>query len=363
MGETVDGLIILGVLFFNATVGAYQEGRAQNTLLALKRFSVTNALVLRGGREMLIDEAEVVPGDVIVLREGDKVPGDARVVTSNNLTLDEAALTGESAAVGKTVDTLPEENLQTGDQKNMVFKGTYVVAGNGTVVVTATGLKSVLGKIAKEIEGVDTEIPLKANVRYLSGAIVAVVVAVCMVLFLAGVGTGREAVEMFAVVVSLAVSIIPEGLPIVMTLVLATGVNRMSKRQVLVKKLHAVEALGQARVIAVDKTGTLTKNEISVQKVYTGGQVFNIEGDGYTPVGKVYLEEREVDPGKQEGLATWFWTRNPNRGSHPGIQQMRDWQYLPKDLVFLKTWRIGGGLGSRRYLLTTETNITRRRTK
>src|SRR3989338_9349479 len=295
MKEFIDGSIILFVLFFNAIVGTIQEGKAQNTLLALKKFTETNTKVLRDGKELVIPDYEVVPGDVVILQEGDKVPADARIIESNNLTVNEAAMTGESQPVNKFDEVFSATNLQTADQKNMVFKGTNIVAGNGKAVVIATGLETVLGKISKEIAVINTEIPLKANIRYLTRLIIATVATICTSIFILGIFLGHSVREMFATVVSLAVSIIPEGLPIVMTLVLATGVWRMSKRNALVKKLQAVEALGQARVIAVDKTGTLTKNELVVRQVWTAEKLFDVSGVGYEPIGNITFGNNIVD--------------------------------------------------------------------
>jgi len=294
MGETIDGSIILAVLIFNAVVGAIQEGRAQNTLLALKKFVETNATVLRDGKEIIISDTGVVPGDIIILQEGEKVPADARVILSQNLKVDEAALTGESEPVHKIADTL-DSDTSVQDKRNMIFKGTHIVAGNGSAVVTGTALDTLAGKIAKEISTVESEIPLKANIRYLSRFIIATVAVIGVSIFIIGVSSGKTVVEMFTTVVSLSVSIIPEGLPIVMTLVLASGVWRMSKRNALVKKLQAVEALGQASVIAVDKTGTITKNEMVIQKVYIDGKTFDIGGIGYEPKGEIFLEKAVVD--------------------------------------------------------------------
>ena len=295
MGETIDGSIILAVLLFNAIVGTIQEGRAQNTLLALKKFVETRATVLRDGKEFIILDTEVVPGDIIILQEGEKVPADARVITAANLKIDEAALTGESELVHKIADTLGRDDLPTADQKNMIFKGTHILAGNGRAIVVATGILTVIGKISKEIAAIDTEIPLKTNIRYLSRLIVITVASISTLLFLLGIISGKSVKEMFTTVVSLSVSIIPEGLPIVMTLVLATGVWRMSKRNVLVKKLQAVEALGQASIIAVDKTGTITKNEMVIQKVYLDGKFFEVGGVGYEPKGEIQLNGSVID--------------------------------------------------------------------
>ena len=302
MREFIDASIILVTLFFNAIVGTIQEGKARDTLTALKKFSETETKVLRNGEEAVIPDYEVVPGDIVILEEGDKVPADARIINSHNITVDESALTGESVPVHKFAEALKKENLETSEQNNMVFKGTSIVAGNGEAVVVSTGVSTVLGEISREISVIDTEIPLKANIRYLTRAIIIAVFTICGSIFFLGLYFGNSVRQMFATVVSLAVSIVPEGLPIVMTLVLATGVWRMSKRNALVKKLQAVEALGQAKVIAVDKTGTLTKNEVVLQKLYVNSKVFSVSGDGYEPFGEVFLQDELIDPKRHHDL-------------------------------------------------------------
>lgn len=296
MGEIVDGSIILAVLIFNAIVGSIQEGKAQNTLLALKKFVETKATVLREEIEFIVSDREVVPGDVVILQEGEKIPADARIIVSHNLKVDEAALTGESEPAHKISEPLGKSDLPAAEQKNMVFKGTNIVAGNGRAIVAATGVNTVIGKIAKQIAAIDTEIPLKTNIRYLSRVIIIVVAVISASIFSYGIFLGHSLKTMFATVVSLSVSVIPEGLPIVITLVLATGVWRMSKRNALVKKLQAVEALGQARVIAVDKTGTITKNELVVQQVYIDNKFFEVGGIGYEPKGDIKFEGEIIDP-------------------------------------------------------------------
>jgi Ca2+-transporting ATPase len=296
MREIVDGSIILAVLLFNAIVGTIQEGRAQNTLLALKKFVETKATVLRDGKELIIPDAEVAPGDILILQEGEKVAADARIILSRNLKVDESALTGESEPVHKIANVLEKAGLPIQEQENMIFKATHIVSGNGKAIVVATGLNTAVGKIAKEIAAFDTEIPLKTNIRYLSRLIIIAAASISALLFLFGIVSGKSVKEMFTTVVALSVSIIPEGLPIVMTLVLATGVWRMSKRNALAKKLQAVEALGQARIIAVDKTGTVTKNELVIQKVYADGKMFEVGGIGYEPKGEIRLEKNIIDP-------------------------------------------------------------------
>jgi Ca2+-transporting ATPase len=296
MGEVVDAVVIMVVLVFNAIVGTIQEGKAQNTLLALKQFAETAATVMRDGKEMVIRDIEVVPGDIIILQEGEKIPADARIIFANTLKIDEASLTGESEPVSKTDAILPIDSLPVVDQKNMVFKGTNILSGNGTAIVVSTGLTTEIGKIAKKIAAVDTEIPLKADIRYLSRLIIIAVFLISIFLIIVGMLYGNSLAEMFTTAVALAISIIPEGLPIVVTLVLATGVWRMSKRNALVKRLQAVEALGQTKIIAVDKTGTLTRNEMVVQQVYVDGKIFKITGNGYEPTGEISLNGKNTDP-------------------------------------------------------------------
>lgn len=300
LGEVADASIILFVLMFNAVVGTIQEGRAQNTLRALKQYVETTAAVIRDGVEMSISDYEVVRGDILLLREGEKVASDARVIVSNGMKADEASLTGESEPVSKITGALNESATSgagrpVAEQKNMVFKGTNIVIGNGQAVVVATGIRTIIGAIAKDISTIDTEIPLTASIRHLSHAVIGVVAGTCAILFVLGLLRGEDTITIFTTAVSLAVSIIPEGLPIVLTLVLATGVWRMSKRSALVKKMQAVEALGQARIIAVDKTGTITKNELVIREVWTNGKTFSIGGVGYEPKGTVMTGDSVVD--------------------------------------------------------------------
>ena len=301
IGEMVDGSIILAVLLFNAIVGTIQEGKAQNTLLALKKFVETKATVLRNDKEVIISDTELVPGDILILHEGEKIPADARVMLSHNLKVDEAALTGESKPVHKT-NECEAAGETVGQYKNMVYKGTNIVAGNGRAVVITTGSQTTIGAIASKIALVNTEIPLKGNIRYLSRLIIATIAIVSIVIFTLGIAVGKPVKDMFTTVVSLSVSIVPEGLPIVVTLILAMGVWRMSKRNALVKKLQAVEALGQASIIAVDKTGTITKNELVIQKVYVGETIFDIGGVGYESKGNISLSGRVIDAANHPDL-------------------------------------------------------------
>ena len=292
-GEAVDGFIIISVLLFNAIIGTIQEGKARNILLALKKISKTQATVLRDGKEMVVSDENVVVGDIVILREGEKVPADAKIVSSNSLQINESSLTGESLPVHKT---------EGDSDKNAVFKGTNVVSGTGTAVVFATGKNTSIGDIAGKIAEAEEELPLKNSIRYLSRLVIGVVGFSVLVLAVLGLWRGYPIETIFSMAVSIAVSVIPEGLPIIVTLILARGVWRMGERKVLVKKMQAIEALGQMKVMVLDKTGTLTKNELVVREVWMNGKSFEASGEGYDPKGKIYLDGKEVEPLNHEDL-------------------------------------------------------------
>lgn len=303
-GENVDGWVILFVLFFNAVVGTAQEGKAQNIFSALRNFTKTNASVIREGKEYIVSDEEIVPGDIIVLREGEKVPADARLLHSESLQIDESALTGESNPKFKLAISLKKNNLAVSKQRNLVFKGTNVVSGKGKAVVIAAGSQTFIGGIAKRLPGIDEELPIKKDIRYLSRYIIAAVFLIGVIIFEIGMIYGHSVKDIFTTIVAISVSIIPEGLPIVVTLVLAAGVWRMGKRNVLIKRLQAVEALGQTSVIAVDKTGTITRNEMAVKEIYVGGKVFLVKGTGYNPKGEIQFEEKTIEPLNHPELLT-----------------------------------------------------------
>lgn len=281
LGEITDSLVILTVLVVNAVIGAIQEGRAQNTMVALKHMVTTNATVLRRGEEVVMPDTEVVPGDMLMLREGDKIPADARIISLDGLKVDESSLTGESEPILKISDRMTGGNIPVADQKNMIFRGTFVVSGWCKAIVVETGLKTQIGAISAKLANVDTEVPLKKNIRTLSRIIIASVLAISALIFMIGIERGIGVHEMFATVVAITVSAIPEGLPVVVTVILATGMYRMSKRNALVKRLQAVEALGQAKIIAVDKTGTVTLNQMMVEELYVNGREYEVTGNGY----------------------------------------------------------------------------------
>lgn len=292
--EFSDAIIIMVVLLFNAVIGTIQEGRAQKTLAALKRFAVTNAIVLREGKERVVPDTDVVPGDILLIQEGSKIPADARLIEAYGLRIDEAALTGESGPIDKRVKICKDVLLPIADRCNMLFKGTTVLSGNGIAVAVETGLNTEFGKISVAISKIESEIPLKRDIAKLSHLILVAVGIISSVLFITGIIFGAGILQMFITAVSLAVAVIPEGLPVVLTLVLANGVWRMARRNALVKRLQAVEALGQTDVIAVDKTGTITKNEMVVRLVYADSASFTVSGDGYAPEGAIMKDDTAI---------------------------------------------------------------------
>lgn len=296
--EWIDSGIIAFVLMFNAVAGTVQAGRAQNTLQALRKFIRTDATAIRNGKEVVVSDSELVPGDIISLQEGEKVPADARLIETKNFRVDESALTGESDSVNKNPDILQKADLAPAERKNMIFRGTHVVGGSALAVVVATGMNTEVGRISQKISSIDTEIPLQANVRHLSNLIMVIVIVISVSIFTLGLLSGREISEMFKLAVAVVVSAVPEGLPVVMTLLLATGVWRMSKQKVLVKRLSAVEALGETKIIAVDKTGTVTENKMVVEKVFVDDTTFEVSGAGYEENGRLTLPDKndEINP-------------------------------------------------------------------
>lgn len=295
LGEHIDGGIILFVIVLNAVIGAIQEGKAQSTLESLKNLASGTATVIRDGKHVTIPDSEVVVGDILILHDGAAVVADARLISSNNLEINESSLTGESTAVHKDAHAKVTQGSARGDQKNMVFRGTHVMGGLGRALVVAVGKNTTIGELADSVADIQKDVPLKKNIESLSYLILWIVGIFSVILFIAGIVTGKTVVEMFIIVVAVAVSAIPESLPVVVTLVLATGVWRMSKQQALVKRLQAVEALGQANVLALDKTGTITKNQMTVEKIFAGMREYTVTGSGYDPHGNVLLQGAEVD--------------------------------------------------------------------
>jgi Ca2+-transporting ATPase len=281
LGHPTDAIVILFVLTFNTTLGVIQEGRASRALETLEHAFVRTSRVLRDGKPVVIPAEDLVIGDIVLLEEGDRIPADGRLIEATGLRVDEAILTGESAPADKTASALADEPRSSlGDVVNAGFTHTLVVAGNAKLLVTSTGTETEVGKIATTLSGAQTEPPLAVKVRRLGKTIAIVVMLFSAVLFAIGIFLGRPPLTLFATVMSLAVSIIPEGLPIVLTLVLARGVSHMAAKNAVVKKLNAVEGLGQVQVICTDKTGTLTTNELRVQRAWAHGSWEERDIDG-----------------------------------------------------------------------------------
>jgi Ca2+-transporting ATPase len=309
VGETFDAGLILVIVLFCAVLGFVQEYRAERALEALKKMLSPTITALRGGKEEEVPSKELVPGDILLLEAGDKIPTDARLVENHSLRCDEAPLTGESAPVGKDIKVLPE-NVRVNDKKNMVFTGTTVTYGRGKAVVTSTGMSTEFGKIAEEVTSVATEkTPLEKRtdeigkwLGIISFAICFLVAAVSVVREIMGGGKIDLAfiVTMVMFAVSLAVAAVPEALAAIVTGALAIGMHQMAKRNALVRKMPAVETLGCTTVICSDKTGTLTKGEMTVRKIFTGGRAIEVTGAGYEPKGE--FKGSEIDIKKNPSL-------------------------------------------------------------
>lgn len=288
LGQKTDAIVITTVITINAIIGTIQEGRARNSLERLKSLIKHKASVRRDGQEILIPSEEVVPGDLLILHEGDRIAGDARIIKSESLTVDESVLTGEAIPVVKIQETIPKENLVVGDQKNMVFAGTSIASGYGEAVVVATGFDSELGKISKGLlETSSVPLPLERKVARLTHQIAIAVAAIAFLVFIFGLLRQIPTKEIFLAVIGLSVSIIPEGLPIVVTVVLAKGVWRMAKAHAIIRQMAAIEAMGGADVLLVDKTGTITTGKMVIKHVTYGEGQFNVSGSGYEPKGEI----------------------------------------------------------------------------
>lgn len=300
--EWVDSSVILGVVLINAFIGFVQESKAVKTMEALARSMDSEATVVRAGQKHTVFSADLVPGDLVLLRSGDKVPADLRLLSSRELRIDESALTGESVPVGKGPETVA---LDTGlaDRRNMGYSSTLVTYGTGTGVVVATSDKTEVGRINELIAAVDVlATPLTRKIAHFSGVLLWAILGLAGVTMVVGMLHGETLFDMFMTAVALAVSAIPEGLPPVMTITLAIGVARMAKRRAIIRKLPAVETLGSTTVICSDKTGTLTQNQMTVQQVLAGGELFYVSGVGYAPEGKFSKSGVTVDPRAHRAL-------------------------------------------------------------
>ena len=302
MRKPTDASVILAVVFINAIIGFVQESRAERAMEALKRLTVPQAKVLRKGGVVHSPASHLVPGDVIVLEAGDKIPADARLIEAASLSVDESILTGESVPVEKFTGAM-EGEAAVADMGNMAHTGCAVVNGRGVAVVTATGMNTEIGKISAQVQEVKPPpTPLQRNIARLGRYIGIVVLAIIVVLIIIGVAKQYTFDDMFTLAVAAAVSAIPEGLPVMVTVVLALGMRRMARRHALIRKLPAVETMGAVTVICSDKTGTLTESEMTSRQIYLPHRTIEISGVGYRPEGEFLENGQRLEPAKDEDL-------------------------------------------------------------
>jgi len=303
LGKIPEAVSIITIVIFAGVLGFIQEFRAGKALQALKKMAAPLAVVVRDGKEQEIPSRELVPGDIIKIAMGAKIPADARIIKCANLKVEEAALTGESVPVDKHTDPVAGDNIPLGDRNNILFAGTAVSFGRGTAVVVATGMQTEFGKIATMLQNTEDErTPLQVNLDQLGKKLGIFAIALAAVMsvfqlvkiFSAGPITTDNVMEIFIWGVALAVAVIPEALPAVVTISLALGVRRMVKRKALIRKLPAVETLGATNIICSDKTGTLTQDAMTIKKMYAGETVYSVTGNGYKPEGKILKGDSEV---------------------------------------------------------------------
>jgi cation-transporting ATPase F len=302
LGEHVDSGVIFGVVLVNAVIGFIQETKALRAIDALSKSLRMKATVIREGERRLLDAADLVPGDVVVVASGDRAPADLRLAEARDLHADESALTGEALPVSKGAEPLALETALA-DRRSMLYGSTLITRGHGTGLVVATGDKTEVGRISSLIgQAEQLQTPLLRKIAAFSRLLLVVILAIAAVTFVVGVLRGQSAVDMFMAAVALAVGAIPEGLPAAMTIMLAVGVSRMARRRAIVRRLPAVEALGSVTVICSDKTGTLTQNQMTVQEIVAGGERFEVTGAGYEPAGEIRRDGQLIDPADYPAL-------------------------------------------------------------
>jgi len=328
LGHWVDTGVLLAAVVINAIIGFIQEGKAEAALDAIRAMLSPHATVVRGGDRRQIDAAELVPGDRVLLVSGDRVPADLRLVKVKELRVEEAALTGESLPVEKSIEAVAAD-APLGDRYGMAYSGTLVVFGQATGIVVATGAATELGKINQMLTGIrNLTTPLLRQVDHFGRWLAFAVLAASAATFALGtLWRGHPAADMFMMVVALAASAIPEGLPAIMTVTLALGVQRMAQRNAIIRRLPAVETLGSVTVICSDKTGTLTRNEMTVQRVVCADHVFDVSGVGYEPLGDCRLDDRIVDPEHYPALALAIRTGVLCNDAHLQ-QQAHQWRVM-----------------------------------
>ncbi|OGJ54167.1 ATPase [Candidatus Peribacteria bacterium RIFCSPHIGHO2_02_FULL_49_16] len=286
LGQKLEAIAIVIIVLFAVFLGFIQEYKADRAMEALKKMAAPEAKVIRLGQEKTIPAEEIVPGDIILIATGDKIPADARLIESVNLSIAEAALTGESSPVSKKITVIDDEVCPLGDRRNMVYSGTSATYGRGKAIVVATGMETEFGRIAEMLAGVERErTPLQKNLDHVGRVLAKVALIIILAIVGMGVMRGQPFLEILLFGVALAVAVVPEALPAVVTISLAIGVQRMVKRNALIRKLPAVETLGSTSVICADKTGTLTKDEMTVQKIVLDGNEIQVTGSGYAAEG------------------------------------------------------------------------------
>jgi len=296
LGHAVEAIAITVIVLFAVLLGFVQEYRAERAIEALRRMATPRATVLRDGRETEVDAREIVPGDLLLLATGDRIAADARLLQAVNLQTLEAALTGESVPADKVVDPLAAADLPLGDRRNMVYAGTAATRGRGRAVVVATGMATEFGRIAGLLETVEPgRTPLQVNLDRLGHLLTRAALGVVTIIVVLGLVRGQSFVEMLVFGIALAVAVVPEALPAVVTISLALGVQRLVKRRALMRRLQAVETLGSTSVICSDKTGTLTRDEMTARRLYVAGRVIDVEGVGYAPQGGFTFDGAPLD--------------------------------------------------------------------
>ncbi|MDH5161133.1 calcium-translocating P-type ATPase, SERCA-type [Heyndrickxia oleronia] len=303
LGEYIDAIAIIAIVLINGFLGFFQERRAEKSLHALKELSAPQVSVLRDGQWQKIPSKEVVVGDIIRFSSGDRIGADVRLVQTVNLEIEESALTGESVPAVKSIAPLSNSQASLGDLENMAFMGTMVTRGNGLGIVTGIGMNTAMGKIADMIQNAENLVtPLQRRLEQLGKILITVALGLTLLVVVAGVVHGHDLYTMFLAGVSLAVAAIPEGLPAIVTIALSLGVQRMIRKNAIVRKLPAVETLGCASVICSDKTGTMTQNKMTVTHLWSGGNTWNLTGTGYNPKGSFYIEDQEIFPQNEKSL-------------------------------------------------------------
>lgn len=297
--DWLDAGVILAVVLINAIVGYIQEFKAENALTALAASITTEVTAIREGKEQILPSEELVPGDLVELKTGDKVGADLRLILVNNLQTDESSLTGESVPVNKATEAI-EEATHLADRHNMAYAGTVVISGQGTGLVVAIAKATETGQISKLVEqGTSLKTPLTRKLEKFSWRLLYIILGLAAFTFAVGLGQGRSWLPMFQAAVALAVSGIPEELPPLVTITLAIGVSRMAARHAIIRNLPTVETLGSATVICSDKTGTLTENQMTVKEIYAVGKIYHVEGTGYNPTGKILYQNQPISLGSE----------------------------------------------------------------